>query len=171
MASIPDSIDDQVADLYFRHAEMERRFANRERTGTVHEVDHAKGLYRVKLGDGEGGAPFLTPWLRVQEAAMGGKIKTHFPLRVGEQVKVISENGDLSEAVIAQSGRSDENQQVSGRGDEAQVVNDKAHVIWREGEMVVKFGDNSGIVCRPDALWLVGPKIRHRTSFDEPGFK
>jgi len=138
MASIPDSIDDQVADLYFRLAEQERRFANRERTGTIAEVDYERGLYRVRLGEGDGATPFLSPWLRLQETAMGAKIKTHFPLAAGEQVKVSSESGSLSDAVITQSGRSNDNTQASQKGDEALIQNDSTVIYLREGELRIK---------------------------------
>ena len=95
-------LPDIIADIYTRLAEIDRRRANGKRTGTIHEVDDAKGLYRVKLGTDDDGAPFLTPWMPNQEMAMGD-VRIATGLTVGEQVDIVSETGDLSDAMIATS--------------------------------------------------------------------
>ena len=46
---IPFKVEDQIADLYTRIAEQERRQQNAKRTGTIHEVDAKKGLAMVML--------------------------------------------------------------------------------------------------------------------------
>lgn len=105
---IPHRFGDMIADIYMRIADMERRRENRERTGTIHEVDAARGLARVKLSvDPDTGKPFLSPWVPWKEPAMGA-IKTHLPPAVGEQVKLVSESGDITDAVIDTSLPSDD---------------------------------------------------------------
>jgi phage baseplate assembly protein V len=89
-----------------RIAELERRLRNRTRAGVISEVDTKKGLARVKIKDGD--RPYITPWMPWKEIAAGG-IKTHIPPTVGEQVDVVSENGDLTDAVIDMSTPSDKN--------------------------------------------------------------
>jgi len=97
----------QLLELHRRVAELERRARGRKRTGTVSEVDHAKGLARVKLSEQEG-KDFVSPWLPWKEVAAGG-IKSHIPPTVGEQVDVTSESGDLADAVIDMSTPSSSN--------------------------------------------------------------
>ena len=98
---------DRVVELERKVAEQERRNRNRKRTGTIAEVDNGKGLARVKIMDGERG-PYLSPWVPWKEVASGG-IKSHIPPTVGEQVDLVSENGDMTDAVIDMSTPSTSN--------------------------------------------------------------
>src|SRR5690606_14750059 len=82
-------------------AEIERRGRNRRRTGTIAEVDHAKGVYRVKLGQGDDG-DYLTGWIKPRPLG-AGTVKIDLLLKEGEQVDVVSENGDLTDARIEMS--------------------------------------------------------------------
>ena len=104
---IPSDLAGQIADIYRRLAEGERRARNRKRTGKVSDVDHKKGLARVEFS-AQDGKPYLSPWMPWKEIAAGG-IKSHIPPTVGEQVDVVSENGDLSDAVIDMSTPSNAN--------------------------------------------------------------
>lgn len=116
--SIPRHLPDQVADLYRRIAEMERRGQNQKRTGTVVEANYEKGLYRVQLKEkGSNGKPYITGWLPLKEMA-AGEIKMYVPLSVGEQVTVKSENGDLSDAEIEHSINSKDNAKPHNKGGE-----------------------------------------------------
>lgn len=103
------TLDGQIIDLSFRLAEVERRLRNRKRKGTIAEVGEGEnaGKYRVKLSE-QGGKPFLTDWIRSRVIA-AGSAKIDVPRRVDEQVDVISENGDLTDAEIDLSSYSDEN--------------------------------------------------------------
>lgn len=104
---IPHTYPDQIADIYNRIAEVERRSRNRKRTGTVSEVgtgDNA-GKYRVKLS-GQNGKAYLSPWIRPRTLGAGG-VKIDVILAVGEQVDVHSETGDLADSTIDLSTYSD----------------------------------------------------------------
>ena len=104
---IPDTLEDQIAWIVRQIGEMQRRDRNRKRTGKVTEVDFDEGLARVEFRK-EDGEPYLSPWLPWKEIAAGG-IKSHIPPTVGEQVDVVSENGDLTDAQIDMSTPSNEN--------------------------------------------------------------
>jgi phage baseplate assembly protein gpV len=97
---------DRFVELERKVAEMDRRARNRKRTGVVSEVDTAKGLARVKIMDGD--RPYISPWVPWKEVAAGG-IKSHIPPTVGEQVDLVSESGDLTDAVIDMSTPSNAN--------------------------------------------------------------
>jgi phage baseplate assembly protein V len=126
---IPGTLAEIIVDLYKRSAEHDRRFENRERTGTIAEVDAKKGLARVKLGEDKDGKPYLSPWVPWKETAMGA-IKTHFPPSVGEQVKLVSESGDLTDAVIDTSLPSDANKRPHDK--ERETVVDINDGKWRQ---------------------------------------
>ncbi|MFN6987428.1 MAG: phage baseplate assembly protein V, partial [Rhizobium oryzihabitans] len=95
-------------ELYVRMAELERRNRNRRRKGTIAEVSDDKSKYRVKLSEQEDGKPYLTPWIKARTLAAGG-VKVDVLYSVGEQVDVVSENGDLTDAQIDFSTYSDDN--------------------------------------------------------------
>ena len=106
---IPRTLGGQIADLYYRLAEIERRARNRKRTGTIAEVgegDNA-GKYRVLISE-QGGKPYLSPWMKSRTIGAAG-VKFDITRTVGEQVDVVSESGDLTDAVIDMSTYSDEN--------------------------------------------------------------
>jgi phage baseplate assembly protein gpV len=71
-------------------AELFRRVNNMLRLGKVAEVDYTKARARVQIGKNT--TDFL-PWLVPSTA-------TWFPLKAGEQVMVLSPNGDMGMAVI-----------------------------------------------------------------------
>lgn len=96
----------RIVELERKIAEQERRNRNRRRTGVVSDVDLKKGLARVKLSDKP--KVYKTGWLPWLEIAAGGT-SSHIPPVVGEQVDVVSESGDLTDAVIDFSTPSDKN--------------------------------------------------------------
>jgi len=111
---IPKTLSGQVADLYYRLAEVERRARNRKRTGTIAEVGSGAnaGKYRVQLSE-QGGKPYLSPWIKSRTVA-AGQVKIDAVRTIGEQVDVVSESGDLTDAVIDMSTYSDENARENG---------------------------------------------------------
>lgn len=90
-----------------RIQELERRAANRKRTGTIAEGPDEKGRYRVKLSE-QGGVPYLTPWIKAKTIG-AGNVKLDVVHAVGEQVDVVSDAGDLTSATVDFSTYSDAN--------------------------------------------------------------
>jgi len=98
--SVPTKLEDQIADLFYRLAELERRGQNAKRTGKVVETDYEAGKYRIEFKEeGSNGKPYISPWLPLKEQGAGA-IKVYCPLSVGEQVSVKSESGDMADAEI-----------------------------------------------------------------------
>lgn len=143
---VPETVQGQVADLYKQVAEINRRLQNRSRTGTVSEVDAEKGVARVILLEDDGtGKPFKSPWVQWREMAMGQN-KTHMPPSVGQQVALVSENGDLTDAVIDMSLPSENNPRPSDKGDSyilSKVGPFELHVSDGGGKAVIKVGGTS----------------------------
>jgi phage baseplate assembly protein gpV len=127
---IPNTLPDIIADLYGRVGDIERRARNRKRTGTIEEVgtgDNA-GLYRVKLSE-QDGKPFLTDWLKTRQMGAAG-VKIDVMLTQGEQVDVISESGDLTDAQIDLSTYSDQNKRANTDSAPLHIkIDDTVHVM------------------------------------------
>jgi phage baseplate assembly protein V len=82
-----------IEELFAAVAELNRRLVNLARVGTVAEVDAAKATVRVAFG------PLLTaplPWLT---HCANATVRTYTAPVVGEQVLVLSPNGNLSSGV------------------------------------------------------------------------
>lgn len=96
-----------MSDIRHRLEEIERRMEFREWTGKITDVNVKDGLARVELDtEDKSGEPFKSPWIPWKEPAMG-KIRFHTPPTKGEQVKLVSQSGDLSDAQIDYSLPSD----------------------------------------------------------------
>lgn len=132
-------LPDIIADLYHRIADLERRRQNARRTGTVESVDAAKGVARVRLNeDPKTGKPYITaeiPW----KTPSVGATKVNIPPSVGQQVEVVSESGDMTDAVIDHSVRSNANPLPGAK----------------PGEAIVTTGETT--------LFITGSKIRAAT--------
>lgn len=88
----------------FELTELMRRVANMIRPGMVHEVRHGSYAVRVKIGD------LVTAWLTplVERA---GNNQSWNPLEVGEQVLVLSPDGNLSQGWVLPAGYTDQHPQ------------------------------------------------------------
>lgn len=82
--------------MSFPLSELMRKVANLVRVGTVETVDYPKAVARVRFGD------IVTHWLpwTVERA---GNDRTWWAPEPGEQVVVVSPDGDLSQGVISGS--------------------------------------------------------------------
>lgn len=98
---------ERIVEIERKIAEQERRNRNRRRTGTIAEVDYEKGVYRVKLGESDG-KPYLTGWIKSRPMGAGA-VKFDILHNVGDQVDVVSENGDLTDARIEMADYSEAN--------------------------------------------------------------
>lgn len=151
--TIPHDLAGQVAELYREVAELKRRARNRKRTGEVVQLDLQKGLARVKLAE-PGGTPYLTGWLPWKEIASGG-IKAHIPPTVGEQVDVVSESGDGTDAVVEMSTPSTANPRPHD-GPEAVIVKGATRLVIGDGTVAI----TADVTINGD-LEVVGDSIKH----------
>lgn len=144
---------DRVVELERKVAEQERRNRNRKRTGTIAEVDNAKGLARVKIMDGERG-PYLSPWVPWKEVSAGGT-SSHIPPTTGQQVDIVSESGDLTDGVIDFSTHSNANPRPHD-GPEAVIVHGGARITLGDGTVEIVAD-----VTIKGALAIEGPSVTH----------
>lgn len=89
---------------------LKTAFGNALKVGPVEVIDAKKG-YRLKLGDGPDGQPFLSPWYPHPES--GGATGTWAPLSKGQVVGVMNPNGDPRQGVLIRGGFSGINPPIS----------------------------------------------------------
>lgn len=144
---------DEFVEMQRRVFELERRAANRKRTGTVQEVDLKKGVARVLI-ESDGERPFLSPAMPWKEIAAGG-ISTHIPPTIGQQVDVVSESGDLTDGIIDFSTHSNANPRPHD-GPEAVVVHGATRFVISDGKV-----DITADVTVNGNLQVNGKSMRH----------
>lgn len=127
-------LDQMFHAIFDRLAEVERRLHNSGQQGTVSQVDAAKGLMRLKIGESEG-KDVLSPW--VPYAQVAGALKVHSPPSVGQQMLLVAPSGDLDQAVGMPMTWSDNNQSPSQDGAAHVATLGNMRVEFRSGEIKV----------------------------------
>jgi phage baseplate assembly protein gpV len=145
-------IIERIVEIERKVAEQDRRSRNRRRTGTVTEVDNAKGLARVKIGNGD--QPYISPWMPWKEVSAGGTT-SHIPPTVGQQVDIVSESGDLTDGVIDFSTHSNANPRPHD-GPEAVIVHGGTRMTIGDGTVEIV-----GNVTIKGDLTLEGSSVIH----------
>lgn len=82
-----------------RFDDLERRMASVILGGNIAKIDGDRVRIELEPANPKTGKPFLSPWVQMQEAA--GQTGTHFPVKVGDPVRLLSPNGDLGPASLA----------------------------------------------------------------------
>lgn len=129
----------QLVYLAQRVADLERRVASQLRHGTVEEVDAKKQRIRLRIGEGDDGKPFLSPW--VPYAQIAGALKIHTPPSQGQQFTLISPSGDFRQAVALPLTWSEQNKSPSDKGDEHILTFADVKIEIRDGQMKITAGD------------------------------
>lgn len=79
--------------------DLQRRQVASHMTGKVAQIDGDRVRLELLPEDPRTGKPFLSPWVQVQEAA--GSTGSHFPVAVGDPLRLFSPNGELGPQSIA----------------------------------------------------------------------
>lgn len=132
--------------------DLDRRMASMMLSGQVAEVDGDRVRLEILPEDSRTGKPFLSPWVQVQEAA--GQTGTHFPVKKGDPMRLMSPNGELGpQSLAVRDGYT---------ADAANPSSDKQKqlVIGNDGPVLIK---GSVIVLEGDVhLGGEGGKLVHR---------
>lgn len=159
---IPNELPKQIAHLYHRLGEIERRARNRKRKGTIAEIGTGDnvGKYKVKLSE-NGGNPYVSGWIKSRVLG-GGATKIDVMRAVGEQVDVVSESGDLTDAEIDLSTYSDSNARENG-GNVPLHIKIGSTVVAVSGDLVEITGNTKivGDVEIEGAVKITGSSLTH----------
>ena len=107
-----------ISEIVAQRADIEHLkslFGRSLKVGAVEVVDAKKG-FRIKLGEGPEGEPYLSPWYPHPES--GGATSTWAPLSKGQIVGLINPGGDARQGVLLRGGFSDANPAPSESLDE-----------------------------------------------------
>lgn len=127
MSAAARKIAGAMDGLLHRIEELERRHANFMRPGKVTEVDYAKGLIKVRVGDLDSQ---WVPWL---ERAGSGHTEWN-PPSIGQQVHLFSPSGEPGQGWVMPGGYSSDNPQPHDKGGEKKIVAGKFIIV---GELVI----------------------------------
>ncbi len=103
-----------VMDLAAAHNDLRDRHERMFRPGAVTDYDPVAHAYRQQIGIDENGAPIKSPWRPHTQHA--GALKLHVPLSVGQQMLLISPDGDIEQGIGLPYGWSDANAAPAGDG-------------------------------------------------------
>lgn len=88
----------ELRRIYKSIDDLDRRQAATILAGPVAAIDGDR--VRIELRPAEaGGRPFLSPWVQLQEAA--GATATHFPVQLGDPMRLLSPNGEIGPQSLA----------------------------------------------------------------------
>lgn len=119
--------------------DLSRRFATSQMTGRVAAVEGKR--VRVEFGQDAKGKKFLSPWMQVQEAAGAkfGGISTHYPIGIGEPMRVFSPTGELGSASIAvRDSYAEDAPRPTDEDGAAVITNGKASITLDGGTLLLK---------------------------------
>jgi hypothetical protein len=86
----------EMRRLYKQIDDLDRRMASMVLAGPVAAIDGDRIRIELLPQDSRTGKPFLSPWVQVQEAASAdGASATHFPVKIGDPMRLFSPNGEL----------------------------------------------------------------------------
>ncbi|MCW2319187.1 hypothetical protein M2322_004756 [Rhodoblastus acidophilus] len=140
-----------------RIAELEKRVERMFRVGKVTDVDPAKQLYRQEIGLDPDGQPVKSPWIRYSQIA--GARKSHSPPSKGQQMLMISPDGEFRTALGVPHGWSDENPAPSDKDEDVEVRGDVK--ITNDGKSITKVIKGVTYVFSASGLDVKGGKITH----------
>lgn len=108
-AAILAAISERLDELLYEHAEVKRKLDNVVRTGTVKSFDPKTNTIVADVGLETHDIPYFNH---------GGEGSNWHPPKPGQQVTLLSQSGDLTNAVAIPGGFHDKNPQPSQTKDE-----------------------------------------------------
>lgn len=102
-------------DLSAAHNDLSDRHERMFRPGVVTDYDPSKQRYRQVIGADESGNPIKSPWRPYSQHA--GALKNVVPLSIGQQMLLISPDGDIEQGIGIPFGWSTANPSPSSDGD------------------------------------------------------
>jgi phage baseplate assembly protein gpV len=146
-------LDQFLADLLRRTAEIERRFDGMVSQGTVHEVEPKGGTVRLRIG-GTDEEPFLSPPIPYAQTA--GALKVHAPPSKGQQMTVLNGSGDFRQGLALPMTWSDSNKSPSEKGDENVLTFGNFRIELRGDELRITVGGFIVSLTADGAFFTVG---------------
>lgn len=140
-----------------RVAALERRASFSIRHAPVDQVDAAKGLVRLNLGDGDAGK-LLSPW--IPYAQIAGALKVHAPPSAGQQMTYIAPAGDTKQAIALPMTWSNQNESPSEAEDENVITYGDVRITLRDDHLLIEVG-GFALKVSAEGLAMAGGGVGH----------
>ena len=167
-------VAEALADIRGEHAALEARMERVFRKGKVTDVDAKGQLYRQEIGTDDDGQPVKSPW--VPYAQVAGARKIHSPPSVGQQMLLVSPDGDheqghgipltFSTKQPSPSQDPDTDSDTRGKCFDSQSTKDgkdartfgvgKASIALTDGQIVLKVGDATLVLTEAKLVATAG---------------
>lgn len=135
-------LEARIEELSARLEDTSRRLASVVLTGKVAEIDGNK--IRVELGpeDPRTGKKFLGPWVQLQE--MAGATASHFPVKVGDPVRLLSPNGEISAQSLAiRDSHTDDDPNPAEEQTDLVLAYGGSKIMMQSGKLILSGGGAS----------------------------
>jgi len=133
-----------MQDILFKLTQLENRMANVVRHGRVQGYKNGKA--QVNFGETDG-KPFLTPWL--DSSSYQGTVKNKRPLKEGQNVTVISPNGEIGthSMIVPFTGSKENNLTEEDAPDDAETYwfGEKTKLQIKDGSAVLSMGEKVSV--------------------------
>ncbi|TAA54819.1 phage baseplate assembly protein V [Shinella sp. JR1-6] len=123
--------------LYKVADDLDRRMASMFLSGTVKEVKGNLVQLEILPEDSRTGKPFLSPWVKAQEAA--GQSGSHLPVKVGDPMRLISPNGEIgSQSLAVRDGYTDAAKNPTDKPQEEMIFANDGPVRLRGSKIILE---------------------------------
>lgn len=134
--SAMDALVREIMSLRKSLDDLDRRLTTSHMTGNIAQIDGNR--VRIELMDvnSKTGEKFLSPWVQVQEAA--GASSTHFPVKVGDPMRLFSPNGELGSQSIAIRDSYTETAENKAEGTELYIGSNGCVLRFSDGHATIE---------------------------------
>lgn len=125
----------EFRDLRKQVDDLDRRLATTILNGKAAEVDGDRVRLELAPADTRTGKKFLSPWVQLQEAA--GQTGTHFPVKVGDPLRLLSPNGEIGPQSLAiRDGYTDDKANPTDKKQNELAIAHDGPIVFRGTEIV-----------------------------------
>lgn len=154
-----DDVTRTIMNLSARIEDVSRRQASMILSGPVAEIDGNRVRLQLGTADEATGKPFLSPWVQLQDAA--GATGTHFPVKVGDPMRLLSPNGEIGPASLAvRDSHTKDAPNPAEQNSDFVIAYGGGSIVMRDGEVILSGGGASVRLAGGD-IDLISGNLRH----------
>ena len=155
-----DDVTRAIMHLSARIEDVSRRQASMILSGPVAEIDGNRVRLELGPADETTGKPFLSPWVQLQDAA--GATGTHFPVKVGDPMRLLSPNGEIGSASLAvRDSHTTDAPNPAEQNSDFVIAYGGGSIVMRDGEVILSGGGASVRLAGGDIALLSGRLVHN----------
>jgi len=154
-----DDVTRAIMNLSSRIEDVSRRQAAMIRSGKVAVIDGNRVRLELGPADEITGKPFLSPWVQLQDAA--GATGTHFPVKVGDPMRLLSPNGEIGSASLAvRDSHTKDAPNPAEQNSDFVIAYGGGSIVMRDGEVILS-GGGASVRLSENQIWLLSGELFH----------